>query len=169
MGIICRDILKNWTDCWQGAMISGIMFTVFGRQMNKVLKRYKPANILFFADGIFLYYLLYVTLFSRSIGSRQEIALLPFSGVEIVGGDYHYVAENVLLFIPFGILLCMTLCAYGRKCSMRTILLVSFLTSLSVELMQFVFSCGKSETDDILTNVLGAVIGYAIIKPKRRE
>lgn len=169
MGIIYKDILKNWTNCWLGAMVIGTLFLICNQHLSKVLKQYRPGRLLFFADGVFLYYLLYVTLLSRKIGVRRELALIPFSGAEIIGGDYHYAIENVLLFIPFGILCAMTLRAYGRKCDMKIILQAAFLTSVSIEFLQFLFSCGKSEADDIITNVLGAIIGYVLVKPKRRE
>lgn len=125
-------------------------------------------SLLHFVDGVFLYYLLYVTLLSRTIDSWREVEFLPFMGDEIRNGDIHYVIENVLLFIPFGFLLYMTFYIYGKKCSMKMILMVSFLTSVSVELLQYIFSCGKSETDDVIANVLGAVLGYLIVKLKRR-
>lgn len=168
MEIICRDILKHWTNCWQGAMIAGGLFIVIGRQIDRAFNRQKSAVILLFMDGVFLYYLLYVTLISRVTGSRREVVLWPFVSFQVLRGEFHYIIENVFLFIPFGVLLCMTLCAYGRKCSMKKILLASFLTSVSVELLQYLFSCGKSETDDVIANVLGAVIGYLTIKLKRR-
>lgn len=161
MSIIYIDILKNWAACWQGAVTVGILFMIAGRQRNAV------SYLLLFADGVFLYYMLHVTLLSRNIGSRREIQLLPFMGEEIMSGDLHYLIENVLLFIPFGFLLCRTLCVFGRKWNLKIVLLISFLTSVSVEWLQYVFSCGKSETDDVMTNVLGAVIGYLIVKLKR--
>lgn len=168
MEIICRDILKHWTNCWQGAMIAGGLFIVIGRQINCALNRQRNAVILLFMDGVFLYYLLYVTLISRAVGSRREVVLCPFVSFQVSSGEFHYVIENVLLFMLFALLLCMTLHACGREYSIKKILVVSFLTSVSVELLQYIFSCGKSETDDVIANVLGAVIGYLMIKLKRR-
>lgn len=163
MKLIFTDILKHWTNCWGGAILAGILFIVVGKQINHRLKWQKPSAKLFFADGLFLYYLLHVTLLSRPIGLRREVELIPFTNPELMNGDFHYLIENILLFIPFGNLLYKTLNAYGRKCSMRTILVTAFLTSLSVELLQYVFSCGKSEIDDVITNVMGAFIGYMLI------
>lgn len=163
MKLIYTDILKQWTNCWQEALFAGILFMVAGRQMNPILNWQKSLFFLHFADGVFIYYLLYVTLISRPIGFRREVALLPFTGFELLSGNFHYVIENVLLFIPFGILLCMTLYAYGRKCNTKMLFLISFLTSVSVELLQYAFSCGKSETDDVIANVTGAFIGYILI------
>lgn len=164
MKLIFTDILKHWTNCRVEAILAGILFMVVGKRINHRLKRQKPSAILFFADGLFLYYLLHVTLLSRSIGLRREVELIPFTNPELMNGEFHYLIENILLFIPFGILLYRTLYAYDRKCSMRAILLAAFLTSVLVELLQYVFSCGKSETDDVIANVLGALIGYILIK-----
>lgn len=163
MEIIFRDILKQWTGCWQGAVIVGILFMVIGRQIaNHVFNQHKVSGILLFADGLFLYFLLYVTLFSRRIGFKRQVEFFPFAGQEIMRGDYHYLIENILFFIPFGFLLCATLYAYDKKCNVRIILLASFLTSVSVELLQYLFSCGKSETEDVIANVSGAVLGYLV-------
>ncbi len=163
MKLIFTDILRHWTNCWTEAILTGILFMVVGKQINHRLKRQKPSVILFFADGLFLYYFLHVTLLSRPIGFRREAELIPFTNPELMNGDFHYLIENILIFIPFGILLYKTLYAYDKKCSIRTILLAAFLTSISVELLQYVFSCGKSEIDDIITNVLGALIGYILL------
>ena len=172
MEIIFRDILKQWTGCWQGAVIAGLLFMVIGRQItDHIFNQHKVSGILLFADGLFLYFLLYVTLFSRRLGSKRQVEFFPFTGQDIMRGDYHYLIENILFFIPFGFLLCATLYAYGRKCNMKIILLASFLTSVSVELLQYLFSCGKSETEDVIANVLGAVLGLSLIhisEPTRR-
>ena len=132
------------------------------------MKRQKYFAILHFVDKVFLYYMLHVTLLSRAIDSRREVQLWPLAGFKISSGELHYIIENALLFIPFGVLLCMTLYAYGKKCTMKTILLTSFLTSMSIELLQYIFSCGKSETADVITNVFGAVLEYLMIKLRRR-
>lgn len=163
MKLIFTDILKHWTNRWMETILTGILFIVVGKQKNHRLKRLKPSITFFFADGLFLYYLLHVTLLSRPIGFRREVELIPFTNSELMNGDFHYMIENILLFIPFGILLYMTLHAYGRKCSMRTILMAASLTSISVELL-YLFYYGKSKIDDVIANVLGALIGYMLLK-----
>ena len=145
----------------------GVLFAGFFKWLKPVSNQQKYFSVLPFMDGVFLYYLLYVTLISREIGSRREVVFLPFVSFKILSGEFHCVIENVLLFISFGFLLYITCCAFGKKCNIKTILLSSFLTSVSVEFLQYFFSCGKSETDDIITNVAGALIGYLIAKLKR--
>ena len=167
MSIIYTDILKHWTACWQEAVLIGVLFAGGFKWLKPVSNQQKYSVVLPFVDGVFFYFLLYVTLISRTIGSRREVVLLPFESFELLSGEFHYVIENVLLFIPFGFLLYITCYTFGKKCNMKTILLASFLTSVSVEFLQYIFSCGKSETDDVITNVGGAMIGYLIAKLKR--
>ncbi len=162
--VVYQDILKQWTSCWKEALIAGFVFMVGNRQIDRLSDRHNGVDGLFFADGVFLYFLLYVTLFSRSIGSRQEVAFLPFSGDEVAGGNYYYLIENFLLFIPFGFLSGVTLCIYGKMCSIKKIVWLAFLTSVSIEMSQYVFSCGKTETDDVIANVFGAFVGGLIAR-----
>lgn len=162
MKLIYTDILKQWTNCWKEAILAGVLLMVASRQISHIFNKYKSPRILLFANGVFIYYLLYVTLLMRSIGSRREVEFLPFNSYEFLRGDFHYLIENVLLFVPFGVLLYVNLRTYGRECGIKTVLLTSFLISASIELFQYMFSCGKSEIDDVLANVLGALIGYAV-------
>ena len=164
MKLIYTDILRWCVQCWKEAFFAGILFMMAGRLINKKLNHERFWGVLYFADGFYIYYLFYVTLLMRSIGSRREVEFMPFTNSELMNGDFHYLIENILLFIPFGFLMYATLRAYGRECGIGMILLIAFLISVSVELLQYVFSCGKSETDDVITNVLGALIGYMIIK-----
>lgn len=164
MTTIYTDILNYWLACWKGAVCAGLLGMLIGTHIYPRLKPCISFYLLFLADGIFLYYLLYVTLFSRIPGSRREVALLPFMGVEFMSGDFHYLTENILLFIPFGFLSAKTLAMCGKTCGIKAVLLASFMTSVSVEVLQYLSACGKSETEDIITNVLGAIIGYLFAK-----
>ena len=68
------------------------------------------------------------------------------------------IVQNIILFIPFGFLLC------GATDQPRTsrILLLGFLLSLSIELCQLLFRLGWFEVDDILHNVLGTYLGICL-------
>lgn len=164
MMMICADILKYWESCWQGAAIAGILSLLAFRPPKCDLRQKLIAYMVFFMDGVFFCYLSYVTLFSRVSGSRRVVIIVPFSGREILSGDFHYLIENVLLFVPYGILLCLTLHIYGMKCNMALILTAAFLTSFAIEILQYVFACGKSEAEDVIANSAGAMIGYAVYR-----
>lgn len=164
MEIIYTDIIKNWEACWQGALAAGILTLLAVRLFNCVSGRKAYAYAVFFMNGVFFYYLSYVTLFSRASGSMRAVILVPFRGYDILSGDFHFLIENVLLFIPYGILVCLTLHIYGRKFDAAMILTASFLTSAVIELLQYVFSCGVSEIEDLIANSAGAMLGYMMFK-----
>ena len=65
-------------------------------------------------------------------------------------------AGNIILFIPFGILLPLAF-----KIEWKTIFL-GCLVSCFIEAVQFAFAMGAADVDDIILNTLGAVIGYLI-------
>ena len=70
------------------------------------------------------------------------------------------IIQNIVLFIPFGFLLC------GATDQPRTsrILLFGFLLSLAIELCQLLFRLGWFEVDDILHNVLGTYLGIRLYR-----
>lgn len=70
------------------------------------------------------------------------------------------IMQNLILFMPFGFLLC------GATDQPRTsrLLLLGFLLSLSIELCQLLFRLGWFEVDDILHNVLGTYLGICLYR-----
>ena len=129
---------------------------------------------------------LYFTLLMREPGEDYPIILTPLrSYFAVLGWDiqsFHVVGQllqgsweepiafafesligimqNLILFIPFGFLLC------GATDQPRTsrILLLGFLLSLSIELCQLFFRLGWFEVDDILHNVLGTYLGICLYR-----
>ncbi len=106
---------------------------------------------------IYVSVMLIITFFSRESGSRQGMDLELFSTWGINERNNAFVVENVLLFIPYGFL-----CPWAFK-SLRRFLrcgAMGFFTSLGIELLQLATQRGFFQIDDILTNTLGAVVGY---------
>ena len=70
--------------------------------------------------------------------------------------------ENIILFLPFGILY-MLFCEQGKKekCFLRSIIL-SFLLSISIELLQLLLHFGTFQLSDLFFNTLGGTIGGSI-------
>ncbi|MED3800373.1 VanZ family protein [Lysinibacillus xylanilyticus] len=76
---------------------------------------------------------------------------------------------NLLIFTPMGFLLPL-LSKKFRKA--RTVIFVGFVSSLAVETIQFIFTVGSADIDDLILNTLGAWLGYLayksiLIKPKK--
>lgn len=91
----------------------------------------------------------------------------PFSAINFIPfAKSSMLAEilfNVVIFIPFGML------ASGHFSKIRTVCLVIVLTSLSIESLQFIFSCGVSDITDLITNSLGGLLGVFAYKLGLRE
>ena len=65
---------------------------------------------------------------------------------------------NVLLFMPFGLSLPFAL---NKKIWYNACMtaLIGLGLSICVEILQYVFCFGKCETDDVIMNLLGVLIG----------
>ncbi len=85
----------------------------------------------------------------------------PFVDVAAGRGDYaRQVILNVVMTVPFGFLL--PLVGHGKINFLKTVSL-TFLLSLSIELIQPIISSSRlADITDIITNVLGGIIGYGI-------
>lgn len=80
---------------------------------------------------------------------------------------FYVVAFNIILTIPFGIIL-----RYYFKCSLKKTITYTFILSLFFELTQlsglyFIYPRGYRlfDVDDLILNTLGGLLGYIIITP----
>ena len=71
---------------------------------------------------------------------------------------------NYILFIPLGFLLYL---CFGKKWGLKVVL-IGFLLSVSIEIVQLVFRIGLFEFDDIIGNTIGCLIG-AVVGMATRE
>jgi len=113
---------------------------------------------------IFLFYLMCVYRLTGLVGfvwwlrspliSLDRIGLIPFAA----SGSIVPELLNILMTIPFGFLLPAI---WSELRSLKKIILAGFFLSLTIETMQL-FTFRFSTTGDLITNTLGAVIGYLI-------
>ena len=130
--------------------------------LNAVLKDKKWLKILSLI-GLILSVLavLYITLFSRG-GGEHPIILKPFYSFEaakIQPEIYRSVFMNWFLYVPFGIFLPYVLFKKHKWLNILIAFLMGFTLSSLVEYLQYTLSLGRSETDDVIFNTLGAVTG----------
>lgn len=128
---------------------------------NKSVRLWNIVNVLFIL--IFIFVVLYKVVFSREIGSVvAKPDFIPFSSYfEYFKGEnseaFFTNRANLLLFFPFGLLF------YDLLKTKRNIIIYVICTaafSLALEIIQFAFSLGMAEADDIIHNTLGAFVGY---------
>jgi len=129
-------------------------------------KRNRILDILLYLVFVCYLFLLLILLFRRS-HSVRSLNLIPFYSIYgyLAGDDkvmrafaVSNVLGNIVIFVPLGIYI--TLFNHKAK-RIQTVLLV-FLFSLIVEIIQYSFRVGIGDIDDIILNVFGGVIGLGI-------
>jgi VanZ family protein len=112
----------------------------------------------------------------RPVDAGNDLELVPFD--ELVGAGVHGDASaareavvgalgNALLFIPLGLVLALRGSTLSRTATL------ALLVSGSIELVQLFVAGRTTSVDDVLFNVIGAVLGYALgglrdVRPRRQ-
>ncbi len=116
-----------------------------------------------FLNLLFIVYilLLFELLTGTENNSGTGINLVPFSEIfryQVGSKMFIYnTLGNILLFVPYGYFVTR----YINGKSLYQIFIISFITSLTVEILQV--KLGRSfDVDDIILNVVGGMIGYFI-------
>lgn len=165
--MIWKYIIKDLSEAMQylpygimaGAVMGLILNGMNARRERKGKETFPMAGLMAFS--LYLMIILVITFFSREDGSRIGVDLELFSTWGINTRNNAFVVENVLLFIPYGFV-CPWAFPWLRGFFRNTF--AAFVTSLGVETIQLITGRGYFQVDDILTNVLGAVIGYVLFK-----
>lgn len=127
--------------------------------MREVIRKYHKVLFLTLIFYVYSFIVVSITYLSREPGSRDRVDLKLFSTFSGFPHVDRYPIENILLFIPFGFLLPFLL---KRFKSVSWCITASFLFSLLIEVSQFLTKRGFFQTDDIVTNVIGAMIGWCL-------
>lgn len=121
----------------------------------------------------YIFAVLLVTLLIRGDQNFGQVHLMPLEQV-VIWIKRYYLAYgvrkifdplfglylNVLLFVPFGFLLHLP---------PRKTVFFGFLFSLTIEVIQLVTRLGMFETDDLMTNTLGAWLGTVANRKRTRN
>lgn len=143
--------------------LSGYIFVVPGVLLYfLILKKNGKKQTLahFITVFIFCYYLIGVltmTGIGRIKAFSPRFVWIPFA--EMISGPVDAML-NVLLFLPLGFFLPLLYEIYNR---IGRIASAGFLLSLSVELIQM-FGRGATDINDLITNTVGACLGYCVYK-----
>lgn len=101
-----------------------------------------------------------------TVKERFEFFLIPFLDyfegpfVEQIEITFTDDVLNILIFIPFGLYLSY----FIKQNKLRKVLLISFSLSLFFEMFQLFTIIGCYSTKDLITNVLGGLMGYFLYK-----
>lgn len=152
-GYVAADMMKELKFLPIAILLGGatyLMIRLIARRKNR--KRVHLFMALFL---IYLFALINITLLERDAGSRTGISLKIFETL----GDARanaYVIENVLLFIPFGVL---TAFLWRPMRNILISMIAGAACSLGIEVIQLVTQRGHFQVDDIITNCLGTGLG----------
>ena len=128
-------------------------------------------SVVWFILSVYIAVMSVTVFLSREPGSRQGIDMTLFGTWGITPQAHAFVIENVLLFVPFGILCPFAVTPTGRtsddtrsrgRIASRFTVLLGFIISVGIETVQFLTERGYCQLDDIVMNTLGSLVGYMI-------
>lgn len=117
------------------------------------------------ALAVWIAAVLWITVVSRSPGSESVAELIPLHSYRklLAGGSPEIIRTNFMntaLFYPAGILAASLLPEHQPRCMRMLSVGISFaLFSLAIEYVQFRWTLGQPEIDDVIHNTLGALCG----------
>lgn len=104
-----------------------------------------------------------MTLFSRHV-AEYEISLIPFlsyyKAYKVNNTElWLQIIMNIAMYIPIGFALpgC-----FARMNKLWKVLALVLICSIGIEVIQYIFSIGYSEVDDVMNNLFGTLVGYAL-------
>ncbi len=158
---LIQDLLGTMKYAPYGILIGSLMYILLVWIRRK--RSGKQEGTFYLVEMLFWVYVaivMAITFFSREGGGTTgKIDLQIGSSLGINSRNNAYIAENVLLFIPFGFLLGIV---WKKERGFIDHLCMGFLTSFGIECLQLVSGRGIFQADDIITNTIGAFVGYLI-------
>ena len=116
--------------------------------------------------------LVYVCFISEAYGRTEldsyHYNLIPFREItrfyiyrDVVGAKAFVLNlfGNVIAFMPFGLFIPILL---KRRRNVKSILRMTFLLSLGIEIIQLLTRTGSFDVDDLILNTLGGLLGYLL-------
>lgn len=137
-----------------GIMAGVLVFKIYKKGKGRI----RFSCILFI---IYIEILMQTAFFSREPGSRQQIDLNLFGTWGQTAIAHAYFIENIIMFIPFGLLAPMV---FERMRKVRFCVFIGFLCSCGIELSQLITQRGYCQLDDVVTNTVGMLVGWGIWK-----
>ena len=115
--------------------------------------------------AVYLALLIWIILFKLEFSisvlkTNRSINLIPFYYENEIGMRFHLkeVLENAVIFIPLGIYLCMLKHDFSVKVKFIFILM----TSLILEISQYILAVGRTDVTDLITNTCGGMAGVGL-------
>ncbi|MBP3930410.1 MAG: VanZ family protein [Peptostreptococcaceae bacterium] len=129
------------------------------------MKNNRQRNLTRILFAVYFLILVWILLFKMSFSldelyKNRSINLIPFMGSVVANGRIYIneIIDNILVFIPIGIYICML----KEDWSILRKISVGFFISLGIEVLQFILAIGATDITDLLGNTLGGIIGIGV-------
>lgn len=168
--MIIKDILYYIEEYAVSAFVIALFTGIFSYLLNsqKNVKEtdrvgYIKHIIMLMISVGYAYMVVGITFLSRETDSIRYVNMRIFSWFYTNRTIMKYMVENIIMFIPYGII-------YGIEHGQDKDFDVGFVikravfTSIVIEICQYMTARGWSEADDVLTNTIGAIIGWEIVR-----
>ena len=129
--------------------------------------------ILLMLKILFLSRVSFFELFDAQRGIDRSFNLVPFQSIiEFLSGNtenvrtfsYANLVGNIAIFVPLGFYISFLRKELRKDKKVALCLLIVFIASLAVEIIQWVFVIGTPDIDDIILNCIGGLIGILVCK-----
>ena len=126
-------------------------------------------QLLFWSYSLVLIWELFLGKY-RSHGGPRRYNLVPLKTIAGFIENYKSVgvsiflinlAGNIVAFMPLGFLLPLV---FKRTERLSVITRIIVLSSITAEIVQYIFNVGSLDIDDVILNTMGGVLGYLIYR-----
>ncbi|WP_026524927.1 VanZ family protein [Butyrivibrio sp. MB2005] len=136
-----------------------LLYTLICKLMKRERKLGMDHAVAVFMLLIYMTAFVYIVLMSREADTYSGVNMELWSSWGHSVTTKAFFIENILLFIPMGILMPSAFKAFRKP---FVCIPVCMLVSLCIETIQYSFGLGIAELDDVITNTAGGAIGYII-------
>src|SRR5436190_17049401 len=99
---------------------------------------------------------------NHRIDTHDHVNLEPFKTIDIYQTLGKQILGNFVMLLPLGIYLPLLYTKLRKAYSFFAVLLISFLVSDGIELLQLATSYRSTDIDDVILNTLGGGAGFLI-------
>nr|WP_026496505.1 VanZ family protein [Butyrivibrio sp. WCD3002] len=136
-----------------------LLYSLFCKLLKKERRLGTDHAVAVFMLLIYMTAFVYIVLMSREPDSFSGVNTQLWSTWGHSVTTKAFFIENILLFIPMGILMPSAFKAFRKP---HICIPACILVSLCIEVIQYSFGLGFAELDDVVTNTIGSAIGYTI-------
>ena len=162
--IMLKDALKylpggcTWAAGITVVVLAGMLIWKFALHKNiKIVYWIRMFPLFLFIT--YIYCVLQLTIFSRSPGNYGGVDMRFLVRWSEWYGEKAYLISNIIMFIPFGLLLPML-----SKWLKHIVLAfpVAVICSIGIEAVQLKYQLGFCQLDDVVANSIGFLIGFLV-------